>query len=100
VVLLWEVRHSQDAAITAEKILQALREPHLIDQHELHITGSIGIVTYPDDGADAETLIKRADVAMYHAKGMGRDTYQFFQPTMNIRAVERQSLEQNLRHAI
>ena len=100
VVLLWEVRHAQDAAITAEKILQALREPHLIDQHELHITGSIGIVTYPDDGTDAETLMKRADVAMYHAKEMGRDTYQFFQPAMNTRAVERQSLEDKLRHAI
>jgi diguanylate cyclase (GGDEF)-like protein/PAS domain S-box-containing protein len=100
VVLLWEVRHAQDAAITAEKILQALREPHLIDQHELHITGSIGIVTYPDDGTDAETLMKRADVAMYHAKEMGRDRYQFFQPAMNTRAVERQSLEDRLRHAI
>src|SRR5450755_2868830 len=68
VVLLWEVKHAKDAAIAAEKILQALREPHLIDQHELHITGSIGIVTYPDDGTDAETLMKKADFAMYHAK--------------------------------
>src|ERR1035438_105873 len=68
VVLLWEVRHAQDAAITADKILQALREPHQIIQHELHITGSIGIVTYPDDGTDAETLLKKADVAMYNTK--------------------------------
>jgi diguanylate cyclase (GGDEF)-like protein/PAS domain S-box-containing protein len=100
VVLLWEVRQGQDAAITAEKILQALREPHRIDHHVLHITGSIGIVTFPDDGADAETLMKKADVAMYHAKGMGRDTYQFFRSGMNTRAVERQSLEDSLRHAL
>jgi diguanylate cyclase (GGDEF)-like protein/PAS domain S-box-containing protein len=100
VVLLWEVRHAQDPAITAGKILAALREPHLINEHELHITGSIGIVTYPDDGADVETLMKRADIAMYHAKEIGRDNYQFFQPEMNARAVERQSLEYNLRYAI
>ena len=100
VVLLWEVKHAQDAAVAAEKILQALREPHLIDQHELHITGSIGIVTYPDDGTDAETLMKKADFAMYHAKETGRDSYQFFKSEMNVQAIERQSLEGSLRHAI
>ena len=100
VVLLWEVKHAKDAAIAAEKILQALREPHLIDQHELHITGSIGIVTYPDDGTDAETLMKKADFAMYHAKETGRDSYQFFKSEMNVQAIERQSLEGSLRHAI
>jgi len=100
VVLLWEVRHARDAAIIADKILKALREPHQIMQHELHITGSIGIVTYPDDGTDAETLLKKADVAMYHAKDTGRDSYQFFKSEMNVRAMERQSLEDSLRHAI
>jgi diguanylate cyclase (GGDEF)-like protein/PAS domain S-box-containing protein len=100
VVLLWEIRHARDAAITADKILKALREPHQIMQHELHITGSIGIVTYPDDGTDAETLLKKADVAMYHAKDTGRDSYQFFKSEMNVRAMERQSLEDSLRHAI
>ena len=100
VVVLWEVKHAQDAAITANKILQALREPHQIMQHELHITGSIGIVTYPGDGMEAETLLKKADVAMYHAKDSGRDSYQFFKSEMNLRAMERQSLEESLRHAI
>src|SRR5580704_18608751 len=97
VVLLWEVKRPQDAAITADKILQALREPHQIKEHKLHITGSIGIVTYPDDGTDAETLLKKADVAMYHAKDTGRDSYQFFKSEMNVRAMERQSLEDSLR---
>jgi len=100
VVLLWEVSHAQDAAITADKVLHALREPHQVSGHELHITGSIGIVTYPDDGEDADTLLKKADVAMYHAKDNGRDSYQFFKPEMNIRAMDRQSLEESLRHAI
>jgi diguanylate cyclase (GGDEF)-like protein/PAS domain S-box-containing protein len=100
VILLWEVRQAQDAAATAEKILEALREAHHVDGHELHITGSIGIVTYPDDGADAETLLKNADFAMYDAKDSGRDTYQFFKTDMNERAIERQVLEGELRHAI
>jgi len=100
VVLLWEVRHPEDAAATAEKILHALRAPYHIDQHELHITGSIGIVSFPGDGEDAETLMNRADVAMYHAKDCGRDNYQFFEPEMNIHTIERQSLEGSLRHAI
>ena len=100
VILLWEVRHAQDAAITAEKMLQALREPHHIDGHVLHVTGSIGIATYPDDGTDAETLMKKADFAMYYAKDTGRDRYQFFKSEMNAQAVERQWLEDSLRHAI
>jgi diguanylate cyclase (GGDEF)-like protein/PAS domain S-box-containing protein len=100
VVLLWEVRRAEDAAIAAAKILEALRKPHLIDEHELHITASIGIVTYPEDGTDVETLMKKADLAMYHAKQTRHDSYQFFKPEMNVRAVERQSLEGTLHYAI
>jgi EAL domain-containing protein (putative c-di-GMP-specific phosphodiesterase class I) len=66
----------------------------------LHITTSIGISIYPDDGLDAETLIKNADTAMYQAKENGRQGYQFFKAAMNVRAVERQSLEENLRRAL
>jgi diguanylate cyclase (GGDEF)-like protein/PAS domain S-box-containing protein len=100
VVLLWEVRRAEDAAIAAAKILEALRKPHLIDEHELHITASIGIVTYPEDGTDVETLMKKADLAMYHAKQTRHDSYQFFKPEMNARAIERQSLEDTLHYAI
>ena len=100
VILLGEVKHAEDAAAVADKILQALRAPYRIEQHELHVTGSIGIVTYPDDGSDAETLMKNADSAMYHAKESGHDKYQFFEPDMNVRAMERQSLEGDLRHAV
>jgi diguanylate cyclase (GGDEF)-like protein/PAS domain S-box-containing protein len=100
VILLSEVAHARDATVCADKILDALRAPHEIDQHEVHVTASIGIVTYPDDGLDADALMKHADFAMYHAKENGRDNRQFFKRDMNIRALERQSLENGLRHAL
>jgi diguanylate cyclase (GGDEF)-like protein len=92
VVLLSEVGHPEDPAIAARRILQAVTKPHSIDEHELHISTSIGVSVYPEDGLDAETLIENADTAMYQAKKHGRQTYQFFKPAMNIRAVERQSI--------
>jgi diguanylate cyclase (GGDEF)-like protein/PAS domain S-box-containing protein len=100
VVLLSEVEHAEDAAILARRILQAVSEAHLIDKHDLHITTSIGLSVYPDDGLDAETIIKNADTAMYQAKENGRHGYQFFEPAMNVRAVERQSIEESLRRAL
>jgi diguanylate cyclase (GGDEF)-like protein/PAS domain S-box-containing protein len=100
VILLSEVTRAEDAAVSAEKLLLAVRTLHRIDQHDLHLTGSIGIVTYPNDGTDAETLMKNADFAMYHAKDSGRNNYQFFRPDMNLRAVELQSLELDLRLAL
>ncbi len=100
VVLLSEAHEAQDSALTAEKILAALARPHVIDQHELHITTSIGISIYPADGRDAETLIKNADTAMYQAKDRGRNNYQFFTQDMNVRAVERQLIESHLHHAL
>jgi diguanylate cyclase (GGDEF)-like protein/PAS domain S-box-containing protein len=100
VVLLSEVEHEEDPAITARRILRAVAEAHSIDQHDLHVTTSIGVSIYPDDGLDAETLIKNADTAMYQAKENGRQSYQFFKPAMNARAVERQSIEESLRRAL
>jgi diguanylate cyclase (GGDEF)-like protein len=126
VVLLSEVERSEDAAIAASKIaqavagphsieqhdfhvdivaaagrmLEAVGEPHSIDRHELHVTASMGLSVYPDDGLDAETLIQNADTAMYQAKENGRQSFQFFQPDMNVRAVERQFIEESLRRAV
>ncbi len=100
VVLLSEVENPEDAAIAARRILKAVAEPQSIEQHDLHITTSIGMSVYPDDGVDAETLIKNADTAMYQAKENGRQSYQFFKPAMNARAVERQSIEESLRRAL
>jgi diguanylate cyclase (GGDEF)-like protein/PAS domain S-box-containing protein len=100
VMLLSEVEQSEDAAATARRMLQAVAEAHLIDDHDLHVTTSIGVSIYPDDGLDAETLIKNADTAMYQAKENGRHCYQFFKPAMNVRAVERQFIEEGLRRAL
>ena len=87
VILLSEVSDARDAVVSVDKILLALSAPHYIDQHDLHLTASIGIVIYPDDGMEGKTLLTNADFAMYHAKESGRNNYQFFRPDMNVSAV-------------
>ena len=100
VVLLSEVKEPHAAAAIAAKILKDIAKLHSIDRHELHVTASIGVSAYPDDGTNAETLIKNADTAMYQAKENGRQGFRFFTPAMNTRAVERQSIEASLRCAL
>jgi diguanylate cyclase (GGDEF)-like protein/PAS domain S-box-containing protein len=100
VILLSGIAHAEDAALSAKKLLSSLSMPHRVGEHDLQITITIGISVYPDDGADAETLIKNADVAMLSAKDNGRNTYQFFKADMNAHALERQSLESGLRNAL
>jgi diguanylate cyclase (GGDEF)-like protein len=100
VVLLSDVTLGEDAAISANRILQAVSQVHNIDDQDLHVTASGGISIYPDDGDNAETLMKNADTAMYQAKAMGRQTYRFFKPAMNEKAVERLSIETDLRRAL
>jgi len=100
IVLLYDISAPEDAAIVARRVLLALAAAHPIEQQDLHITASIGISVYPEDGTNAETLIKNADTAMYQAKENARDSYQFFAPAMADRAMKRQSIEQNLRYAL
>jgi diguanylate cyclase (GGDEF)-like protein/PAS domain S-box-containing protein len=100
VVLLSEVDDPESVAITARRLLQVGAEPHSIDRHDLYVTTCVGVSIYPDDGLDVETLIKNSDTAMYQAKENGRQSYQFFKPAMNVRAVERQSIEGSLRRAL
>jgi diguanylate cyclase (GGDEF)-like protein/PAS domain S-box-containing protein len=100
VILLSEVAHPGDAGVKAGKILTALRAPFEMEQITLRVTGSIGVTTYPEDGQSAELLIRNADLAMYQAKEKGRSNYQFFEKGMNVRAVERQSIEGDLRFAL
>jgi diguanylate cyclase (GGDEF)-like protein len=97
VVLLSALEQGEDTAAAAKRMLRLVAETHSIAGRDLHITASIGISVYPDDGLDAETLIKNADTAMYQAKENGRQRFQFFKPAMNVRAVERQSIEESLR---
>ncbi|MCU0736709.1 MAG: EAL domain-containing protein [Methylotetracoccus sp.] len=100
VVLLAEVQTVQDAHLAAKKLIKAMAEPYYIGSHRLHVTPSIGISLYPDHGQDVETVVKNADIAMYHAKRSGRNTYQVFAPEMNVRAVMRHSVHQALHHAL
>jgi diguanylate cyclase (GGDEF)-like protein/PAS domain S-box-containing protein len=100
VILLAEIEQPLDAALVAEKLLEAFAVPHLVGKHELHVTLSIGISVYPDDGGDVDSVLQNADTAMYHAKSSGRNNYQFFRSDMNTRAVRRQFLECGLRRAL
>lgn len=101
VAALVNITKHEDAAVVAQKILDNLSTPLIVEGHELQISASIGISVYPDDGDDAETLIKNADIAMYRAKqGEADDGYIFFSPDMNQRALERLKLENSLRRAL
>jgi diguanylate cyclase (GGDEF)-like protein/PAS domain S-box-containing protein len=100
VILLSEVAYPEAAVASAKKILISLAAPHLLGGQDLHIDGSIGVSIYPQDGTTAETLIKNADIAMYHAKENGRNNFQFFKAEMNLKAEKRQSLEGDLRRAL
>jgi predicted signal transduction protein with EAL and GGDEF domain len=100
VVLLSEIGQADDAAVAAEKLRTALLASYAIANHNLHLSASIGISVYPDDGQDAETLLTSADTAMYHAKDSGRNNHQFFRHQMNVLAVERQFIEAGLRQAL
>ena len=100
VLILSEISHAQDAGVKAGKILNSLTAPYNIDEHQIQLTASVGVTTYPDDGLNAEILIKNADMAMYQAKQKGRNNCQFFERSMNVRALERQSVEDSLRCAL
>jgi len=100
VILLSEIAYPEAAAVSARKILLLVNQPQSIGGHDLRVNASIGISVFPQDGEDAETLIRNADIAMYHAKEDGRNNFKFFKPEMNRKAVERQSVENDLRHAL
>jgi diguanylate cyclase (GGDEF)-like protein len=100
IVLLSEISHTEDAALIADKIRLAVREPYGIAGHLLNLSASIGVSVYPEDGADPESLIQCADTAMFHAKERGRNRTQFFKEEMNTRAAERQIIRADLRHAL
>jgi diguanylate cyclase (GGDEF)-like protein/PAS domain S-box-containing protein len=90
----------QAATAVVDQIRESLRAPFLLDGHEVTVTASIGISVYPDDGSDADTLIKYADTAMYRAKEAGQDAFRFFTAEMNAESLARLELENALRRAI
>jgi diguanylate cyclase (GGDEF)-like protein len=88
------------SAAVVQRILDALARPIIVEGHEFVTTCSMGIAVYPDDGADGETLMTRADIAMYSAKEAGRNNFRFYAPAMDERLLERLRLEGELRHAL
>ncbi|MET0858588.1 MAG: EAL domain-containing protein, partial [Telluria sp.] len=100
VVLVPGIRSADECNRVAEKIIEALALPFPFDGRLLHITPSIGICVYPDDGGDVETLMRHADAAMYHAKASGRNNHQFFTERMNQAAALHFELESSLRGAL
>ncbi|MCB1774010.1 MAG: EAL domain-containing protein [Gammaproteobacteria bacterium] len=99
-ILLPVVREPADAATVAERILEQLREPFVINRQQFFVGASIGITLFPHDGDTVADLVKHADLAMYHAKHSGKNNYQFFAPDMNAAALRRMQIERKLHQAI
>ena len=99
-VILPGIRRAVDAVRAAEKVREALRQPFRLDGCDLFVTASVGVSVYPEDGTDAETLLRNADSAMYRAKEQGRDNCQVYASSMNVSARERLHLEGALRRAV
>jgi diguanylate cyclase (GGDEF)-like protein/PAS domain S-box-containing protein len=99
-IVLSNLTSVQDANPVAQKLMASFNEPFRLEGSEVFVTGSIGITLFPDDSTDQDTLIKNADAAMYRAKELGRNGYQFYTPEMNARALELLSMESSLRRAL
>ena len=99
-VLMPTIEGAETAGQMAFRLIEVLTRPYFIDQNEVSVTPSIGIAIFPDDGHEMDQLLKDADAALHHAKQSGRNNYQFFTSDMNVRAFERLSMENNLRHAL
>jgi len=100
VIVIPDLANAADASTVAAKILEVLANAFHLHGTDLHVAASIGISLYPNDGADAETLMRNADTAMYHAKDSGRGNFQFFTPHMNVAAQQRLLLENAMRRAL
>lgn len=101
-ILLPDLDGSDYAGRIGQRILEAIAQPCRLNEHELelHVTCSVGISLYPRDGHSEELLLRNADIALYRAKDMGRNNYQFYLSGATIRARERFNLETSLRHAV
>jgi diguanylate cyclase (GGDEF)-like protein len=80
IVILAQVHEAADVVLVAQKLIAAIGQPVTLDAHERSVSASIGMCIFPDQGTDAQELIRNADAAMYQAKNMGRNTYQFYTP--------------------
>jgi predicted signal transduction protein with EAL and GGDEF domain len=99
-ILLPDLSDADDAAIISQKVIDELRRPLSVGGQEVRATASIGIALYPNDGSEAESLVKHADIAMYHVKTAGKNGYAFFSPEMNAAFHQKLTLETELRRAL
>ncbi len=99
-ILLDDIDSDNHISSLAEKLLATLTKPFKINKQELFVTASIGISIFPNDGEDSDTLLRNADVAMYRAKDLGKNNYQFYSDDLSARIFERMTLETHLRHAL
>lgn len=99
-LVLADMAQPQDAAVVAQKIIASFAQPFQVAGQELFVTASVGLSLYPSDGTDADSLLKNADIAMYRAKELGRNTFQFFTADMNNKVSRRLKLEHQLRKAL
>lgn len=100
VIVLPSIEKDISCVIAINRLTKVFKSPFIIEGHEITITASIGISIYPKNGNNATEILKNADIAMYCAKGLGRNTYQFYSPEINMRIVERVNMEDQLRHAV
>lgn len=99
-LILPHIKVAEEATEVAQRIAAALKPAFYLEGHELYMTGSIGIALYPHHGRDAQTLLKHADAALYKAKSKGRNTFQFYDATMNLKATELLTLDNSLHQAL
>jgi diguanylate cyclase (GGDEF)-like protein/PAS domain S-box-containing protein len=99
-IVLQDLEKKEDAASVAQKVIRAVSEPVIIDGHRLYVTTSVGVTVFPDDGEDAETLLKNADNAVYRAKAQGRNTYQMSTAELNQAMHDRLAIESGLHQAM
>jgi len=99
-IILPMIRKSDDAGRVAKKVLESFQKPHQLGSYTLTVGASIGITTFPEGGKDIQELIKSADTAMYHAKGTGRNSFQFFSAEMQERVIAKDTLEKELTIAL
>ncbi len=100
VVLVENFEHISAVSTLAEQLVRQVSTPYLLEEKDCHVTASIGISIYPLDGKDSQSLMKMADIAMYRAKDLGRNNYQYYSPSMNVHTLERLEFESDLRHAL
>ena len=99
-IILADIVRPEDVSEIAQKIIDRFRPPFSIAGNELNVTTSIGVSVYPDDSTELDTLLRYADIAMYHAKESGRNTFRFYNPAINVRSIERMRMSYMLRRSI